>query len=465
MNRTSKSTPPISMNIYRLIGVSQLISSATASPSSTSITAGSLQRASSSGWASPTPTYAKASTSLAFAVRGSQHRPSCKYQSTTVRQLFLLSSSTPTRLTSVNAEVDEEDDVRLTPGTYATSSSAERQVDNEIEENASMAFASTDKNEPHLSPELKDAEVAYEVALAASAAHAMADAAMKESKQSMAASLEREKEMQWIQNHEDEVSVADKVEKSKLAEKNQRALLEARFAMENKTRQSKAEQNQRALLEARFEMENKAKVQSQTKVEEEKAEEQMDWMESEARAATMGGHEMLSINVASAAASASLAAAHAFAEVEEEEESTVPVGAASMLAETAERMILGEDIAFEQAAEKEEYDTALVPIVEPEELTVLRKHVQQIAIEETKNKLLKKNGNDEDNTAGIASSEAEGEKQTTEFNKGDNAIKRALENGVLRRVKHKRRLLAAALILVLSRRLVLLFAGNASRLL
>eukprot|EP01082_Thalassiosira_pseudonana_P007566 g6982.t1 g6982 contig23:1624494-1625854(+) len=413
------------MNIYRLIGVSQLISSATASPSSTSITAGSLQRASSFGWASPTPTYAKASTSLAFAVRGSQHRPSCKYQSTTVRQLFLLSSSTPTRLTSVNAEVDEEDDVRLTP----------------------------------------DAEVAYEVALAASAAHAMADAAMKESKQSMAASLEREKEMQWIQNHEDEVSVADKVEKSKLAEKNQRALLEARFAMENKTRQSKAEQNQRALLEARFEMENKAKVQSQTKVEEEKAEEQMDWMESEARAATMGGHEMLSINVASAAASASLAAAHAFAEVEEEEESTVPVGAASMLAETAERMILGEDIAFEQAAEKEEYDTALVPIVEPEELTVLRKHVQQIAIEETKNKLLKKNGNDEDNTAGIASSEAEGEKQTTEFNKGDNAIKRALENGVLRRVKHKRRLLAAALILVLSRRLVLLFAGNASRLL
>ena len=77
-------------------------------------------------------------------------------------------------------------------------------------------------------------------------------------------------------------------------------------------------------------------------------------MGSESRAASMGGLECVSFEVASAASS--VATAHALEEIEAEEYDmvkqqfdAVPVVAASVVADIAERMILGEDIALDMA--------------------------------------------------------------------------------------------------------------------
>ena len=96
-----------------------------------------------------------------------------------------------------------EDDV-LTPETFADSKMARHEVRDTILHAASKAFDQTDfSHEPHLSPELEVAEVAFETALLADAAHELAGAFEKENRQSKAAMLEREKELEWIQDHDD----------------------------------------------------------------------------------------------------------------------------------------------------------------------------------------------------------------------------------------------------------------------
>lgn len=104
------------------------------------------------------------------------------------QQLVMVTTS------GIDVDVNENlTDVLLTPGTYADSNSAERLVTDTVVAKAPEAFDTTDfDNEPHLSPELEDVEAAFEVALLANAAHAMADAAEKENRQSKAAMLERE---------------------------------------------------------------------------------------------------------------------------------------------------------------------------------------------------------------------------------------------------------------------------------
>ena len=97
---------------------------------------------------------------------------------------------------------DDDDGVLLTPGTYATSVSAERRVEEAIASSASDAYVTTDfDDEPHLCPELEDAEAAAESRLDAEAAHMLAEAAEKESRQVRAAAEEREREMEWMENH------------------------------------------------------------------------------------------------------------------------------------------------------------------------------------------------------------------------------------------------------------------------
>jgi len=97
---------------------------------------------------------------------------------------------------------EDGDDGVLTPGTYATSGSAELRVEEAIAYSASDAYATTDfDDEPHLCPELEDAEAAAESRLDAEAARMLAEAAEKESRQGRASVEEREREMGWIENH------------------------------------------------------------------------------------------------------------------------------------------------------------------------------------------------------------------------------------------------------------------------
>ncbi|KAL7544080.1 hypothetical protein ACHAXR_013511 [Thalassiosira sp. AJA248-18] len=168
----------------------------------------------------PTPRVADASPYIAFVARqlsryknndfesgGAKHVPNIDSQP--LRFVPTLQHSTSSSRLSPRLYMLPEDDILtpdiLTPETYANSRMAERQVEDTIFRTAFEAFDSTDfAHEPHLSPELEAAEAAYEVALLASAAHGLANAAEKENQQSKAAMLEREKELAWIEKHGDE---------------------------------------------------------------------------------------------------------------------------------------------------------------------------------------------------------------------------------------------------------------------
>ena len=259
-------------------------------------------------------------------------------------------NDTADAITTGDDDTETFDDEVLTPGTYANSRMAKRQVKDTITNAASQAFDSTDfTHEPHLSPECEDVETAYEVALLANAAHELADAAERENRQSKAAMLERDKELEWIEKHEDENGSAPS-SAIKKAETFQQSLLAAQLA-NNPSAKQKQEAFQRSLLSARIANDAKAK-QSDVTVEQQQQKE--EWMVSEARAASMGGEEVVPFSFASAAASS--AAAHVLEEIEHEnddvsakdggagDDDTAPtVPADSLLADMAERMILTED--------------------------------------------------------------------------------------------------------------------------
>lgn len=382
-----------------------------------------------------------------------------------------------------NADADEEectaDDCLLTPQIYATSDDAEHKVEDNIFSKASSAFESTDfEHEPHLSPELEDAEAAYEIAAIANAAHAFAESAEKESKQSMEAMLEREKEMAWIQNHqEDEVAPFFLSPKVNLAERNQRALLEARLDMDRKAKVAAAKKNeelQRSLLAARFAMEKKSK----DILDAESNELRSEWMESEALAAAMGVEHTTTLGLASAAAFQAGVSIEKTESYDTEEIDT-PV---SKLASTAERMILGEDIALDIALieEAEEHVTdgqqANAEQIQQKKsiseinqwrqdyVQEIRNYMQKKAAEQTKHRLSRKN---KTAVEVVSSSDSASENTGTtiaSFKSENNAVKRALDNGLIRRMRQRRRLIITALVMVLTRRLVLAWWGNALRL-
>mmetsp|Transcript_17583 Transcript_17583/g.38068 ORF Transcript_17583/g.38068 Transcript_17583/m.38068 type:complete len:510 (+) Transcript_17583:32-1561(+) len=420
----------------------------------------------------------------------------------------------------------KSDDEILTPATFADSRSAKHQVKDVITSKACEAFDSTDfAHEPHLSPELEDAEAAYEVALLASAAHELADMAEKENRQSRAAMLEREKELEWIEKHNinSEDDDDDDGAAARKAEVFQRALLAAQLSnvkSQRASKQRRQEEFQRSLLSARIA--NDAKLKAANFADERRLSKE-EWLGSEVRAASMGGRECLPFDVASAAAST--AAENALADAEAEKNGVVvaavkeddgnddaPVAAASMLADAAERMILGEDIAyFEHSPESPSREIDLDEVKQRPVLEVvdydgsinfqtqlsvqkqvlsevdqwrkdyaheIRNYVQQKGIEQTKEKLSLRSsaGGDDtsvddgdnvivdsiDATIGATPSEQLVVKDADSGN--DGVIKRALQRGFIRRMRQRRMLLSVALAVVVSRRLFLAYFGNALRL-
>jgi hypothetical protein len=384
---------------------------------------------------------------------------------------------------------DEEcvaDDCLLTPQIYASSDDAEHKVEDNIFSKASIAFESTDfEHEPHLSQELEDAETAYEVAMMASAAHAFADAMEKENKQSMDAMLEREKEMKWIQEHEDDKAPYFLSPKINGAETNQRALLEARLDMERKAKVAAArrrEMNQRALLAARFAMDKKSREVLETA---DANEIRSEWMESEALAATMGAYEHTVGLGSNAASTAQAGFTMEEAQSYETEETAEP---SSKLTTVAERMILGEDIALDIALieDAEGHDVTdtknkRATVESPPQkksitevnqwrqdyIQEIKNYMQKKAVEQTKHRLSKKDAAKVNGTGSASrADDSQANKTTTiaSFKPEVNVVKRALENGLIRRMNQHRRLIITALVMVLTRRLVLAWWGNAMRL-
>mmetsp|Transcript_2054 Transcript_2054/g.4417 ORF Transcript_2054/g.4417 Transcript_2054/m.4417 type:complete len:780 (-) Transcript_2054:137-2476(-) len=502
--------------------------------------------------------------------------------------------------------IDEEPNPLLTPQTYATSHCAESRVETDIASTASTAFASTDfAREPHLSPELDATETALETVLLAKAAHELVEAAEGEREQSSMAVLEREREMEWIESRGDgdreedlvenvmsadvemvigksfsagecisETSGGVTLEEAEVWSNNDLKLDEkASFFMELSPQtddETSSARSDGTITEADLVMAEKEFLSTTTSEandaqvaeERERRESQLEWMESEVRAACMGGQERLPFYVASSAAAS--AAEHAMAdseadegaisisneivspieddlvaEVEDEKEpmtfeeiedpDNAPVEGekaeefdieneddlvpttASILADTAERMILGEDIAyFEQTAlepdtpappmpveekiedemiamqinQSQEYDDLAVQEAvlsevdqwRKEYIQEIRSYVQQKGIEQTKRKMSRTSGDKvvaagKDTQHGTVDSLQASESSTGELvakfsseNNGNNALRNALEKGLIRRMKQKRRLIIAAVIAVVSRRLVLAYLGKSLRL-
>jgi hypothetical protein len=93
--------------------------------------------------------------------------------------------------------------------------------------------------------------------------------------------------------------------------------------------------------------------------------------------------------------------------------------------------------------------------------------MQKKAVEQTKHRLSKKDATKvNDNSSASRADDSQANKKTTiaSFKPEVNVVKRALENGLIRRMNQHRRLIITALVMVLTRRLVLAWWGNAMRL-
>mmetsp|Transcript_3693 Transcript_3693/g.5667 ORF Transcript_3693/g.5667 Transcript_3693/m.5667 type:complete len:412 (-) Transcript_3693:722-1957(-) len=187
--------------------------------------------------------------------------------------------------------VEESDEALLTPETYADSQSAESEVEHIIMDAAVEAFEATDfTTEPHLPPELENCEVIY-----------ADDGEEDESSSSLptdsqTVSFQRALLAQQLayNTKKSEPAVSEETQEvSKKQEAFQRSLLAARLSTDTA---------ENSLLEAEEEFLQK--------------DSQMNWMESEVRAASLGGKESLPFHDSAAMAtrSADLADAENMAE-------------------------------------------------------------------------------------------------------------------------------------------------------
>ena len=361
-------------------------------------------------------------------------------------------------------DVNETNEALLTPGTYADSNSAERLVTDTVFAKAPEAFDSTDfTNDPHLSPELEDAEAAFEIALLANAAHAMADAAEKENRQSKAAMLEREKELDWIEHHDKNKSNMEMIVTRRNMETFQRSLLAAQLANKSTGRARKQEAFQRSLLSSRIAYEVRAK-------------EIISKVEREISSTSLGDEDYLQFDYTSAAA---VEAAN------EKHDNDMDGGeiAGHITADSVESIILGDDPVFveytqpsEEALQVEANDDSLQGdvaqiLVQEAEFSAqnqlgndsvqeVRKYIHQKAIEKTKQKMSLRNidvdgiapSNDAVDTITTSDAALFEEISVKENTSGSNSVMKLIhKHGLIRRMTRRRSLLVAALVLVISR--------------
>jgi hypothetical protein len=381
-----------------------------------------------------------------------------------------------------NETNNNEDDVLLTPGTYADSNSAERLVTDTVVAKASEAFDSTDfENEPHLSPELEDVEAAFEVALLANAAHAMADAAEKENRQSKAAMLERERELEWIERHGEGGSNVGMIMPSSSKEKFQRSLLAAQLANKSTLRAKKQEAFQRSLLSSRiaYDIKSKENIAGQQRFEE--AMELECSSVSERVIGDLGAVENEQFGVDSVQET----------HFDGNNENMVGMDdIAAKSSESDESIVLGDDASKNIQRTEESIDIEAASFVNDDNaqlvaqvstmsiidqsrkdsVQAVRKYIHQKAIEKTKQKMMLRNNIDggeivaANNVESIdtAADDQPDEMSVKELAPNSGSVMKLFnKRALIRRMPRRRRLLVVALGLVITRRLFLAYFGNA----
>ena len=344
-------------------------------------------------------------------------------------------SSYPLRtpLTGVSASakplVEESDEALLTPETYADSQSAETEVEHIIMDAAVEAFQSTDfTTEPHLPPELESCEVIYDNTI------------------------------------EEEVPSKESFQRSLLAQQfayntKKSAPVVPEEALEASKKQ---EAFQRSLLAARL---NSDTADKSLLVEEEEffqKDSQMNWMESEVRAASLGGKESLPFHDSAAMAtrSADLAASTATDQVAAAKRK---IGVTPMVADLEVAKKAGRRSAKQQPADIEIQSYVTKKGVE---LTKERMR-QKLGVGTTDNKESpskkgkglvgrKVEAGKEDSVTSYLST-GEKSKARTAF---QSTLQKLLQTGVVKRLRQPKVLIASVLMAVLFRSLALAWFGN-----
>ena len=325
--------------------------------------------------------------------------------------------------------VEESDEALLTPETYADSQSAETEVEHIIMDAAVEAFQSTDfTTEPHLPPELESCEVIYDNTIEEEVP----------SKESFQRSLLAQ---QFAYNTKKSASVVpeEALEASKKQEAFQRSLLAARLNSDTSDKSS---------LVAEEEFLQK--------------DSQMNWMESEVRAASLGGKESLPFHDSAAMAtrSADLAASTATDQVAAAKRK---IGVTPMVADLEVAKKAGRRSAKQQPADIEIQSYVTKKGVE---LTKERMR-QKLGVGTTDNKeapskkgkglvVRKADAGKEDSVTSYLST-GEKSKARTAF---QSTLQKLLQTGVVKRLRQPKVLIASVLMAVLFRSLALAWFGN-----
>ncbi len=349
---------------------------------------------------------------------------------------------------SPKALVEESDEALLTPETYAKSQSAKNEVEHIIMDAAVEAFQTTDfTTEPHLPPELESCEVIY-------------DNTSSLPTPSPSDSFQRSllaQQFAYNTKKSAPVSSEETQDVSKKQEAFQRSLLAARLSTATDT-----DTVEKSLLEAEEEFLQK--------------DSQMNWMESEVRAASLGAKESLPFHDSAAMATRSAD----LADAENTAATTTPTASTSATDQVAAAKkkigitpVVGCDLELAKKSGRR-------PSKQPVDIEI-QSYVTKRGVEITKERMRQKLG------VGIADNKkdlpakakglvvrklADGKKEdsvTTYLSTGEkskvqtafqSALQKLLQTGLMKRFRQPKVLIASVLLAVLFRSLALAWFGN-----
>eukprot|EP00986_Skeletonema_menzelii_P015161 scaffold11171_cov139-Skeletonema_menzelii.AAC.4 len=336
--------------------------------------------------------------------------------------------------------LEESDEALLTPETYADSQSAENEVEHIIMDAAVEAFQSTDfTTEPHLPPELESCEVIYDNTI---------EEVVVPPREYFQRSLLAQ---QFAYNTKKSVSVVpeETFEASKKQEAFQRSLLAARLNSDTANK---------SLLEAEEQFLQK--------------DSQMNWMESEVRAASLGAKESLPFHDSAAMATRSAE----LADAENMAAKTTPTAstATDQVAAAKRKIGVTPVVADLEIAKKASRRSAKQPADIEIQSYVTKKGVeltkermrQKLGVGTTDNKeapskgkglVVRKIEAGKDDSVTSYLSTGEKSKVQTAF---QSALQKLLQTGVVKRLRQPKVLIASVLLAVLFRSFALAWFGN-----
>lgn len=322
-------------------------------------------------------------------------------------------------------------DALLTPETYADSESAENEVENIILDAASDAFQSTDfTSEPHLPPELESCEVVYDTDLV------LNDDDPVPTKKSSSELFQRSLLAQQIAYNTKEIKASTSDEKQAVvASKNQETF-------------------QRSLLAARISNDLAEKSQRQAEEDFIEKNSQINWMESEVRAASLGGKEILPFH--DVAEMATTAATNINAAEED-------VATDKAAATATDNVVKTSQVATTTTVAK--------PARALEQDSALTSYVIKKGVEQTKERMRQKLGYDvtsdeETNTTKEEPRKKKAKGLVKKFSTEDGKksamlqMQKLLHSGLVQRLREPKYLILSALVIILCRSLALAWLGN-----